>query len=135
MIATRAATGMFVLALAACADLRPLACHGGERALVVDTLYFGTATPDGTVSAAQWKDFVDGTLTPRFPDGLTIAPAAGQWRSANGAIVREASWVVTLAHRDDAASDASVGAIIGAYKARFRQEAVLRLRTPACASP
>jgi hypothetical protein len=111
------------------------ACHDGERRITSDVLYFGTATPEGRVTAAQWKQFIDDIVTPRFPQGLTAWPAAGQWRSADGTIVHEASNVLALIHAEDRQSDASVTAIIDAYKSEFHQEAVLRVRSPSCASP
>lgn len=106
----------------------------GERASLVDTLYFGTATPDGAVSARAWKDFVDIIVAPRFPQGFTITEATGQWRGAKGDIVREVSHVVTRAHQADAANDAAVRAIADACKHRFRLESVLRTRATACVS-
>src|SRR5262245_53088135 len=33
-------------------------------------LYFGTARPDGAVSEAEFREFLDRVVTPRFPDGL-----------------------------------------------------------------
>src|SRR5262245_54518677 len=33
-------------------------------------LYFGTAKPEGAVTEAEFREFVDQFVTPRFPDGL-----------------------------------------------------------------
>lgn len=100
-----------------------------------DALYFGTGKPGGgVVSAAEWSDFMREVVTPRFPAGLTAWPAAGQWRDSRGSIEHEASYVVSLVHPDDAASEAAVRAIVAGYKTRFAQEAVLRVTTAACAS-
>jgi len=110
------------------------ACETGDQALVRDTLYFGRNRPDGgTVSDAQWRNFLDDVVTPRFPEGLTVVHATGQWRGASGAVEQEASEVVTLLHPGDAAARGKVGEIAAEYKRRFRQEAVLRERTAACA--
>jgi hypothetical protein len=122
------------LALAACAALPPQACTAGEAPAVRDSLYFGTAMPDGTVTPQAWTEFLGSTVTPRFPQGLTAWQASGQWRSSGGAIVREATHVLDLVHPDDDASERAVREIVAAYKTRFRQEAVLRIKTPACAS-
>ena len=122
------------LALAACAALPPDACKAGEVPAVRDSLYLGTATPDGAVTPQAWAEFLGGTVTPRFPQGLTAWQASGQWRSSGGAIVREATHVLDLVHPDDDSSERAVREIVAAYKARFRQEAVLRIKTPACAS-
>jgi hypothetical protein len=48
--------------------------------------------------------------------------------------VREATYVLHLLHGSDAQSEASVAAIVAAYKAQFQQEAVLRVRASACMS-
>ena len=97
-----------------------------------ELLYFGTATPRGTVSPEDWRHFVDEVVTPRFPDGLTVWPAGGQWRSAQGEAVHEASWVLSIVPRPDVASEAAIAGIADAYKKRFQQEAVLRVSSPAC---
>jgi hypothetical protein len=96
---------------------------------VHDSLYFGTAIPDGIVSAADWAKFLESTVTPLFPRGLTSSCASGQWRSADGEIVREDSHVLQLLHPDDAASEQGIRELIERYKSRFRQEAVLRITT------
>jgi len=119
--------------VAGCASMAPATCRDGELA-ASDLLYFGTAKPDGAVSAAEWSDFLRDVVTPRFPAGLTAWQASGQWRSARGSIDREASHVLSLVHPDDAASEEAVRAIVAAYKSRFRQEAVLRVTTRGCAS-
>jgi hypothetical protein len=73
-------------------------------------------------------------VTPRFPSGLTVWPAAGQWRGNDGEVVREASYVLNLLHAPDAKSEADVVAIVTEYKKQFEQEAVLRVRSAACLS-
>lgn len=134
--ATRCASGVAALVwllVSGCASFDGTGCRAGEQVAVSELLYFGTNRPDGgTVSAAEWADFLNTVVTPRFPAGLTVWPAAGQWQSANGAITREASYVLNLLHPADAAADAGVRAVMAAYKQRFAQEAVLRVRTAAC---
>jgi hypothetical protein len=122
------------LALGGCAGAPGVAptCASGLRPMTADLLYFGTAMPHGGVSADDWRDFVDTVVTPRFPDGLTTWPASGQWRAADGARVREPSYVLDLVHVPDARSDAAIAEIVAAYRQRFHQEAVLRVATPAC---
>jgi len=123
------------LALAACASAPSGACRTGEQAVVSETLYFGTNIPGGgTVSGADWDAFVDEAVTPRFPDGLTTWSASGQWRGASGVVEREGSHVLRLTYRDAPAPAAAAAAIAREYKTRFRQEAVLRERAPACIS-
>jgi hypothetical protein len=121
-------------ALAGCAGMPRHACAPGEQRLVHESIYFGTATPTGVVTPAQWSGFLGDTVTPRFPQGLSVSEASGQWRGADGTIVKEASHVLDLLHPDDAASEKAIVEIVAAYKAQFRQEAVLRVRSQACAS-
>ena len=103
--------------------------------MVSDTLYLGADVPQGgTVSADDWRTFLEDTATPRFPQGLSWWPAQGQWKGANGDVVRESSHVLRLVHGGSFAEQQATQEIAAAYKARFRQEAVLRTRTAACVS-
>ncbi|HET7844793.1 MAG TPA: DUF3574 domain-containing protein [Xanthomonadales bacterium] len=123
---------ILTLALASCATHPIVGCASGAGESVMDLLYFGTATPDGVVSDVEWQAFLRDVVTPRFPDGLTTWTAAGQWRGADGEIVREGSHVLQLMHARDPAFERSIGTIAADYNARFRQEAVLRITTPVC---
>jgi hypothetical protein len=120
--------------LAGCASVPAPVCASGEQAMVSEMLYFGTQAPEGAVTPEQWTQFLATDVTPRFPRGLTVWPAAGQWQSANGEITREPSYVLNLLHADDVAGDAAVRAVIDAYRTRFKQEAVMRVRSRACTS-
>jgi hypothetical protein len=122
------------LALAACAPLHPSACSPGEQPSIHDLLYFGTTKPSGVVTADEWADFLRTTVTPRFPQGLTVLPASGQWRTPGGAIITEGTQVLSLIHPSDAATEKAVAEIIAAYKSRFQQESVLRVKADVCAS-
>jgi hypothetical protein len=132
-----------VLAMAACAG-RPApmaapapavtACAVGDTAMVRDVLYFGRNRPGGgTVSDPDWRRFLDGVVTPRFPYGLTVVDATGQWRGQSGVVEQERSEIVTVFHAGDAASRQTVADIAAEYKRRFQQEAVLRERSTTCA--
>jgi hypothetical protein len=130
----RVALMLLAIALTGCATRPTSGCTSGANPSVVEMLYFGTATPDGTVSDEQWAAFLRDEVTPRFPDGLTHWHANGQWRGADGVIVREGSHVLQLLHDADRSVDAAIAAIVASYKSRFRQEAVLRVTSSACAS-
>jgi hypothetical protein len=119
---------------ASCSTLRPASCVGGQQAAVQEFVYFGADKPAGEVSSTDWADFLATTVTPRFPAGLTAWQASGQWRSDTGELVHEPSHVLSLVHPADAASETAVGEIVAEYKNRFEQEAVLRVRSPACIS-
>lgn len=99
---------------------------------VLDRLYFGRNIPTGgQVSDAEWARFVAEVITPRFPAGLTIFQGEGQWRGNDGQIDREPSMIIEITHADTPGNDRAVADIAKAYKQRFSQEAVLRIRQPA----
>jgi len=98
-------------------------------------LFFGRdIVGQPSVSDADWQKFLDEEITPRFPDGLTVEDAAGQWKGSGGVVVREASkrLTITLAGAPD--EFAKLDAIRQSYKRRFRQESVLLLETKSCGS-
>ena len=99
------------------------------QTLISDRLYFGRNIPSGgVVSESDWERFLAEVITPRFPAGLTVLRAQGQWRDTNSIIQREDSFILDLLHPDDVKSEQSVREIMTAYKAQFKQEAVLRVR-------
>ena len=102
----------------------------GGTAQVQDTLYFGMSKKDGVVTDAEWQSFVDEAITPRFPDGLTVFDARGQWRGADGAIGRERSKALLIVHAPGPESTRKIDEIIAEYKKRFQQESVLFTRQP-----
>lgn len=111
----------------------PTSCAARGDAAVSEMIYFGMARPGGgNVTETEWSEFLRTVVTPRFPAGLTVWPAAGQWRGNNGEVVRESSYVLNLLHAPDAKTEADVVAIVSEYKQRFEQEAVLRVRSAAC---
>lgn len=117
---------------AGCAEPGRLACAAGQQPMVSEVLYFGSARPSGVVTADEWQAFLGGVVTPRFPQGLSVWQAAGQWRSNAGPIVREGSHVLNIVHAAGDAEDRSLDEIVAEYKRRFQQDAVLRVRSPAC---
>lgn len=94
-------------------------------------LIFGTARPDGgpDVTPAQFWNFVDQVVTPRFPGGLTVSEAQGQWRDRHGVIEREKSYEIYLLYptANTARDSAAIDEIRNLYKQRFAQESVARV--------
>jgi hypothetical protein len=106
-------------------------CPARLDSMVSAELLFGS----GHVTNAAWKDFLDREITPRFPDGLTVFEASGQWRDpARGAVARERSKVVLIVFRGDPQDQDRLNAIAEAYKRRFNQRSVGIVIKPACAS-
>ena len=92
-------------------------------------LYFGA----GRIGRRAWSHFLAEVVTPRFPDGLTVVDAMGQWRGARGR-TREATDVLVVFYRPDATSEARIETIRSLYKKRFSQASVLRADSIACVS-
>lgn len=124
----------FALTVGACSSTYIVRCKDGDHLAIHDSLYFGTAKPDGVVSSEDWARFLESTVTPRFPQGLTSSRTSGQWRSADGEIVREDSHVLQLLHPDDAPTEKAIREVVDTYKTQFQQEAVMRIRSYTCAS-
>jgi len=119
-----AAALIFALTLPGC---RSATVHTSAQTMVSDRLFFGRDIPaGGTVSDVDWAQFLATVVTPRFPEGLTIWQASGQWRDPRGNIVREPVFIVEIFHEKSDAIDASIVAIAAEYKKRFGQDAVLR---------
>jgi hypothetical protein len=89
------------------------------------TLYFGLARPKSSVSELEWQVFLRDEVTSRFPAGLTVWDADGQWRSQGGSIDHENSKVLLLVHADTPVARAAVQAVIARYRKMFEQESVL----------
>ena len=70
------------------------ACMSLGKTYTRTTLYFGLSRPAGTISERQWQAFLRDEVTPRFPDGLTVWEASGQWKRPNGHIRRKRAKVL-----------------------------------------
>jgi len=100
-------------------------CGTSSASQVRTTLYFGLARPKGSVSELEWQIFLRDEVTKRFPDGLTVWEAEGQWRTPAGSIDHEQSKVLLLVHADTAAARQAVLSVIEAYRKAFDQQSVL----------
>jgi hypothetical protein len=91
-------------------------------------LYFGTSIRGGAeVSEMAFNDFAATVITPRFPDGLTIIDARGQWRNDQGHLEHEKCKIVIVFHPAEAKLAGAIEEIRAAYKSRFGQESVMRV--------
>ena len=117
-----------------CAAFPQSTCPADLKPMTSAELYFGRSIPGGgVVSDADWQRFLDEEVTPRFPNGLTVQDAFGQWRGQGG-IVREPSKRLVLVLSGTAADEAKLAAVRAAYRARFRQESVLLFESRGCGS-
>ena len=107
----------------------------GPGALFARTeLYFGLSKSDGTIiSDADFGNFIDQAITPRFPDGLTVLAGFGQFKNSAGDTIREPSRIVILFYPlGDKTNTKKLEAIRSAYKTAFQQESVLRTDDQTC---
>ena len=98
------------------------------------TLYFGLARPKGAVSELEWQLFLRDEVTARFPEGLTVWEAEGQWRRADGIVDHERSKVLLLVHPDNTAARTAVRGLIERYRRTFDQRSVLWETARVCAA-
>jgi hypothetical protein len=112
-----------------------VACPVSAALMARLELLFGMSRRDAPqISDEEWQSFVDQEVTPRFPDGLTVMQAYGQWRNSRGIIAKENSRVLLIWYQPKPESDERIEAIRSAYKARFKQESVMRVDSFSCVS-
>lgn len=97
-------------------------------------LYFGGARPKGSVSELDWQLFLRDEITLRFPNGMTVWDAEGQWRGAEGKLSHERTKVLLLVHPDTEAARHAVRTVIDKYRKSFEQESVLWETSRVCAA-
>ena len=97
-------------------------------------LYMGRGGPGGEfVDDTEWEAFLSDTVTPRFPDGLTVLDGKGQWRGSDGMIQKESSKVlIILVPREDDGAGDLIAEVSEEYKRRFDQESVLETVSKTC---
>ena len=129
-----------LLALAACVDedtntSQMLQCPEGLEPATEYRLYFGLTDHAGKVIAQEdWQNFVDSVVTPRFPDGLTILNAYGQFQPPSGDLIRQPTRVLVVGVADSWEGDA--WALLGEIRdewARLHGGVVYHLVQEACA--
>lgn len=111
------------------------ACPAGAPMMTAQLFFGRSLKGGGSVTEAAWRDFLTKSITPRFPDGLTVLDGYGQWRNpATSQISREASTLVEIVTDETPETLAKLQAIRGEYRAAFHQESVGLVLNPSCAS-
>jgi uncharacterized protein DUF3574 len=111
----------------------PLTAPSIRETFVRTELYFGTARQDiAPVSDAEWGYFLDFVITKRFPEGLTIITADGQFQDDSGNVIKEKTFVLILLYplKEWEKRNESIEFIRDAYKKAFKQQSVLRVDFP-----
>jgi hypothetical protein len=133
-----------LLALAGCTSLGTAAPSGATASATLQgdaarpgaatewrrsELYFGVGDrddPSTRIDDARWQAFLDREVTPRFPDGLTVFDAYGQWLFRGQATPeRLDSKVLVILHPDAAEDRAKIDAIRSVWKAETGHQSVL----------
>ena len=121
------------IAAAACSGTGAPSCPEGTDRFVEYRLFMGRAGQDGeVVDDTAWDSFLGDTVTPRFPDGLTVVDAQGQWRGSEELIQKERSKVLTILASPGDDGRRLIDEISHEYKRRFGQESVLQVIDDAC---
>lgn len=110
--------------------------HPGQTRGWVDTrLYFGLGPadhPNEGISEVEWRSFLDREVTPRFPEGLSVADVYGQWQGKNQAAPeRLRTKMLIIDYPDTAENRAKVDAIRAAWKLKTGDQSVMRVTEPA----
>lgn len=126
--------------LAGCAEMHPApiaaACPGGQQRPTAE-IVFGRVIgvqPGPGVSEAEFANFLDSEVSPRFPDGLTIVDAQGRWTPPAGTAIHEPSKMVMIVLPGRSDDHARLEAVRDAYKRKFEQQSVLLLTQDNCVS-
>jgi len=116
------------------AQTQPACGDGGFRSTA--ELVFGRVSDDGHagVSEAQFAQFLDTEVSPRFPSGLTAIDAEGRWTPPAGSVIREPAKLVMIVLPGDRDDQRKLDAVRDAYKARFHQPSVLVMTHGDCVS-
>ena len=123
------------VATAACTELEAPTCPEGTDQFVEYQLFMGRGGPGGeVVDDAAWDAFLEDTVTPRFPDGLTVLDGAGQWRGSEGVIEKERSKLLIILAPPGDGGMRLINEISEEYERRFNQESVLRTVNGSCVS-
>lgn len=130
-----AVTICLALVAVACSQSGAPSCPEGTEAFNEYQLFMGRSGPEGEiVDDEAWDTFLADTVTPRFPDGLTVLDGRGQWRGADGLIKKERSKLLLILAQPGDDKTRLINEISDEYKRRFSQESVLQVVEDTCAS-
>ena len=121
-------------AVAACGESDAAsACPEGSELFVEYRLFLGRSSGGvEVVSDEEWEVFLKDIITPKFPAGLTVLDAQGQWRGAEDVLEGERSkLLIILAPRGGDAA-LRLTEVADGYKGLFNQEAVIYTTSATC---
>lgn len=113
---------------AACGDL------GGQPVLTARFLLGAARGDGGFVGETAWRRFLDRSVTPRFPDGLSAFSGQGRWRSPGGRQLREPTRLLLIVVPDTPQTRDALHAVRADYARLFAQTSVGLLLDRSCAA-
>jgi hypothetical protein len=107
---------------------------GATKGWVETKLYFGLGPADNLqqgISETEWRKFLDREVTPRFPAGLSVVDAYGQWQGKDEhAAERLRSKMLVIDYPDSEENRAKIEAIRTAWKRKTGDQSVMRATEP-----
>lgn len=118
--------------LACASDESGTTCEDGD-AWIEYRLFMGRNSDDTEIVTDEaWMDFLAMEVTPRFPDGLTVLDASGQWRGDADVILRERSKLLLILAPPGGDARVKINEVADAYTSQFRQDSVLLSTKESC---
>jgi hypothetical protein len=130
------AMGLAIALFASQAGPASAACaFSNQKAMFVLQFFFGQTQKNGQpVPELTWTNFLQNTVTPRFPDGLTVYNTYGQsMNPTTHKLTREVTKVVMIATENTPATRARAVQIIEAWKSTANMNSVGLMTSTACA--
>jgi hypothetical protein len=128
---------VLALALCGCESVPepPLApCPEGQEHMRTAQMFFGqNVEGKSNINDAEFRQFVEEEVTPRFPAGLTVLDGGAQWKGSENKMIREASKVLVLV-LPQGEERQKLSEVRQAYMRRFHQTSVLLVMQQSCVS-
>jgi hypothetical protein len=129
LLVTLAAALAIVAACAGCGSSS--AAKSSQPTWVKSEIYCGLEKQaGGTVTQAEFADFLNQVVTPAFPAGLTVFDAYGQMQKTDKAIVKQTTKVLLLVHQKTKANADAIQKVISSYRSRYGNPQVMYLQSP-----
>lgn len=84
-------------------------------------MHFGMGLGTNAITPELFTQFIDKQVTPRFPEGLTVTVARGQWNSPQVGVIREKTAIVDIQGDGSEECKEKIKAIAEAYTKRFKK--------------
>ena len=126
---------MAFLAISVCAGTGSSPCPYGADHFVEYQIFMGRSNASGeVVDDAAWSEFLEDTVIPRFPEGLTVLDGQGHWRGAQGLVYQERSKLLIILAPPGDGPMRLTNEVSTEYKRKFGQESVLHAVSYTCVS-